>query len=634
MKQNLFQRLSAGCVRSVALTVLLSGGLLAACDNEMIDNGQDKALSAGKRPLLLTASVETATRATADNTWDGGEKIGVAAWQYLGGELQNDLPEVTTYVAEQGGRMNADNPLWWTADGETKDLVAWHCGDGTVPVNRENFSPLPDTWSVQADQSDVKNYHKSDLLFASATNVGYNGGQSLALKFYHQTARIVVNIKKAEYADDAEKIKSVSIGDNNLKLTGAISTEDWWDYSLSLKENNTVGKWDIREMGDATIQAHRLDAPTQEEYLVSYEALVIPQKRAGLRLLAIETKDGMMYYTAPDDDEPFKAGQVYTYNITVKSGTPLQLEVKELVSGDWNCHATVPHTSFWKKTYGPDDLKIGDYFYSDGTYSDGGLRELSSNGTLKMVADLEEDGVNPGPIEEKKDMVVGIVFQTDQSRIGQAEKDALEGADALVLALKNAPFGDSGKFDGQWGAKWSSADSEDMMDCKNVASSYNDINGYANFLAIRKLDEDFSDYPAFQAAAAYSIGITGTNTTGWYLPSAGQWWDILQFLAGVEKLTEIATQESTETGTSIKLQAQHDILVSINRYMENIPVEYCDNFVGGKCYYTSSRRDKDRAIAWHLNKGDVWYRGYQRNQNYQVRPILAFKKLPSSTVTE
>lgn len=51
--------------------------------------------------------------------------------------------------------------------------------------------------------------------------------------------------------------------------------------------------------------------------------------------------------------------------------------------------------------------KIGDYYYSDGTWSDGGFLGFAEDGITARWAEPK-----PAPVEGKT--VIGIIFQTDE----------------------------------------------------------------------------------------------------------------------------------------------------------------------------------------------------------------------------
>ena len=74
--------------------------------------------------------------------------------------------------------------------------------------------------------------------------------------------------------------------------------------------------------------------------------------------------------------------------------------------------------------------KVGDYYYSDGTWSDGGLVSIDADGLNPVWAEEK-----PAPVEGKT--VIGIVFQTDPSRMAQTDIDA-GYTHGYVMAVKFA----------------------------------------------------------------------------------------------------------------------------------------------------------------------------------------------------
>lgn len=596
--------MSADCGCSVALTVLL-----AACNDDMAGNGQGKPLPEREYPVTLMATVKTVTRATADNTWTGGEQVAVQATS-----SEHDFEwrerEVKTYKVADNGRLISDEPIWWTNSAEKKCLKAWYCGDGSTAAGKENALKEPKFWNVQKDQSGADGttdgYHASDLLFASAEYASFDNGAVVPLKFYHQTAKVVVNIRKAEYATSAELIRSVKIGDSNLVVSTLFTAPGTYP-----NEGKTVGTWKIVEVGDATITPRKLDAPTKPEYVVSYEALVIPQPTAGRRLVTVETDAGTMSYTAPADASPFASGKVHTYNITVRSGDPLQLEVEVLSGGEWTDNGSEEVTSRRLTVYKADDIKLGDYFYNDGTTSDGGLRALYTDGSYKMEAQ------KPAPVVGKT--IVGIVFQTASARIGDAEQRQLGNTcHGLVMAVKNAATKVC------WGPK--GVEEAELAKCTKKAQLYSDISGYGNYTYICTTHADNMDsYPAFKAVVDYNTACpVSRTTTGWFLPSSGQWWDILQNLGGCPALADSKEQASAEEKGEFNFTQQGKVLDNLNKWMELVSDDSKDTFAGTQKFGTSSIRHKDNAWFWEMGVTAVYLKGYGKSNEYTVRPILAF----------
>lgn len=241
-------------------------------------------------------------------------------------------------------------------------------------------------------------------------------------------------------------------------------------------------------------------------------------------------------------------------------------------------------------------LQVGDFFLADGNL-------------MPNYADAREvRTVN----------VVGIVFQTDPKRIGQAEKNKLGGnVHGLVMAVKNATTFQS------WGLFGTD---EDLAKCETKARNYSDISGYGNCEHIRANRGNFDRYPAFKAADGYNTTCpVPTTTTGWYLPASGQWWDILQNLGGCTALAKPYEQASSQDD-DFGWSGQGDVPAALNAWMEKIATDSKDNFRSGKWFWSSSEYSEFFARYWYVQSngrvGCYWDR--KDGSSVGVRPVLAF----------
>lgn len=176
----------------------------------------------------------------------------------------------------------------------------------------------------------------------------------------------------------------------------------------------------------------------------------------------------------------------------------------------------------------PADPKVGDYFYSDGTWSDGGLVSINPDGTDPVWAE-------PRPVPAAGKTVIGIVCCTDQERIAEADK-AAGFTHGYVLACKNASDPIE-RLNGQSFAtvRWivGMPEFEETQVVKSCKSWYQTLNG-------RQQTEFMLSYFGADAAIkcpAFYYSSTGflaapENTSGWFLPSTGQLWDALANFCG------------------------------------------------------------------------------------------------------
>lgn len=256
------------------------------------------------------------------------------------------------------------------------------------------------------------------------------------------------------------------------------------------------------------------------------------------------------------------------------------------------------------------------------TYAESGIARIGdfyctkNNGTTGYLIPKEADETT---VQAAK--VVGIVFQTDKSRIGAKEKEKLGGegnVHGLVMAVKNIATRQA------WGLFGMD---EGLTTCRTKADNYNDISGYGNCEHIRTNRGNFDSYPAFKAAYDYNTTCpVPATTTGWYLPASGQWWDILQNLGGCPALADVTQQTSPDTGEFL-WKSQGDVPAALNAWMENIAVGDKDTFNNLVSFCSSSEHSKYHTWYWILNNFQgmvrcIWASKFDGSDN--VRPVLAF----------
>ena len=256
------------------------------------------------------------------------------------------------------------------------------------------------------------------------------------------------------------------------------------------------------------------------------------------------------------------------------------------------------------------------------TYAESGIARIGdfyctkNNGTTGYLIPKEADETT---VQAAK--VVGIVFQTDKSRIGAKEKEKLGGegnVHGLVMAVKNIATRQA------WGLFGMD---EGLTTCRTKADNYNDISGYGNCEHIRTNRGNFDSYPAFKAAYDYNTTCpVPATTTGWYFPASGQWWDILQNLGGCPALADVTQQTSPDTGEFL-WKSQGDVPAALNKWMENIAVGDKDTFNNLVSFCSSSEHSKYHTWYWILNNFQgmvrcIWASKFDGSDN--VRPVLAF----------
>ena len=175
--------------------------------------------------------------------------------------------------------------------------------------------------------------------------------------------------------------------------------------------------------------------------------------------------------------------------------------------------------------------KIGDYYYSDGTWSDGGLRKLLADGTMEWA--------EPKPEPESDKTLIAIVFHAGHHANDASDYSATgigqQKCQGYAVALQNATSSDC--MWGVYGTELGCCPTDGSGD--NYSTPDIDWSGYAWTQKIitaaggkEKLNATAqSGYPAtYYAVVDYenNKAQAPANSSGWFLPSIGQMWNVYQ----------------------------------------------------------------------------------------------------------
>ena len=596
---------------SISLCMACLTGIMAAGCTEETDS--DKRLPDGKYPMTFTAAVDglTVTRAsTADGEWTDADWIAVQV-----------SDEIKIYAPSNNGNnvtLTSDDPFYWQSKDETKTIRAWYCGDSSTASGGINTGGVPTSWSVQPDQNEGEGYQQSDFLYAAPKDISF-GSTDKSLAFTHQTARVVINIKNAEAATDADVISSVVIGnEKNLALSGK--------YTAPTRVNVTTGTWDISGGTMGTITPKDITASGSSDILKTYAALVIPQNMSEQKFIAVSLRDGNTYYYTPQStDADLKSGTQYTYNITVKHGYLEVMTVK--TGGTWGGgeETTNVTSKILKKGFTADDLKIGDYYYSDGKSSDGGYRKYTDDSFV--VLDIKPVLTDPSTGAERT--CIGIVYWVGDitGEDPLLKRDKPNCTHGLVVSLWDMSAPDNGEIEMTWtyggyewvnvwlaNAQWS-GDNTRPEDFNSIQVT-DKMQGYANTIALKEYNKYVKNgsgdgygkdgnkrvKPVKGLDAFQNSHPAPSNSSGWYWPS-------------IEELRYVCWGQGNGEGTTGK-----DML---NTQIGKVSGS---NVFGSDYYWSSTEYSDDSSCAWgvYFGYGPVYYSGPKSGLAYRVRPLLAF----------
>ena len=323
--------------------------------------------------------------ATADGQWTTGDEVAIqvkgvkdGVKKYTPTSISNNAATATLQAATD------ETPFYWKSTTEEKIVSAWYPYTATKPS----------TFIVKKDQNGTDGtdgYQASDLIYVASQKVTYSGSKELTFK--HLPVKVVVNLK-AGTGVTANEVTSASVTIINQSLTSGAITYGTTSTDATTDGTNTAD-WSVAQVanGDIDITPKKV-TPAATDCQKSVQALLVPRQMKGVSFIKV-TAGGNDYYYTPEKetDANLQAGKQYTYTITVtKNG----LTVTASGAADWTGTKTEVEGKIPETGFSASDLKVGDYFYSDGTWSDGGYRKYpdGTNATLPIMPVLTDASGN------------------------------------------------------------------------------------------------------------------------------------------------------------------------------------------------------------------------------------------------
>lgn len=548
-------------------SIIFVGGLLTACSSD--EPGGTKLLP-GQYPLKVNATIDVPqSRSAGKDYWigDGTESFGM--------RIGSDGRVVEYVITDAAGKAEASaesNPLYWDNTSQAT-VSAW------LPFNTQTDVDI-------SDQSD--GFATYDYLAATAEGQSYLA--PVKLQFKHKMAKIRCILKPGKGITEAD-LKAASV-----KIFGFTS--------VTFTEGVVTGS------GNGWI------TPDSD-----HEAVVAPQNLTGKGFISIEMNGQEYIYTpASDNAGLLKEGLLHQYTIILNANG---IEVSAATGGEWTEGGSEDVASKEvKQTFTASDLKLGDYYYSDGTWSDGGLRKLYSDGTMKWAE------TTPQP--ESNKTCIGIVFYAGQHETDTGDYTATgigqSQCRGYVVALTDVNNGERDRL------CWESGpDNQDDL-LVGTIRSYDDWNGFTNNQKFHEFVEEpnnkyagweMKHFPASFACETYGKRTSDpngndangkydwqhplaapSNTTGWFLPSCGQLKYLYENRSLLSPCMDVV-KSSIPDNCNYKNK--------IKWFSSTFPL-----------YWSSTEDPRDPDIASHVNFNDGFHYYDVKFETNAVRAVLAF----------
>ncbi len=333
--------------------------------------------------------------------------------------------------------------------------------------------------------------------------------------------------------------------------------------------------------------------------------------------------------TTTTNDGEIEANKTYDIKVTIK-GIGVDVPSKNIDPSSVTINSQVHDWTQALDTININDVPgIGEYYFSDGSW-----------GTL---TDRATQTVYP----------IGVVFSNTTS----ANDKAHGWTHGYAMALTNATTNTTTKTC-MWGPN-ATENGETFTDaygtykynwCSDeVYSSFiTDKDGYCETQAIKNNHTlSSSSYPAFYYALNYNTYVATSGSSGWFLPSIGQWCDICANLGGITSApvdpsdkcycswsncsSKVASSINSYLSAIITYSQDHNFNYSSPDLFSNIAMSFIDansnskNY-SGEAYWTSSEIWSDGVLFTDFcdNENFCFSNYYKDTGYFRVRACIAF----------
>lgn len=296
---------------SKLLIIAIGALFFSACTTE-----EDDSLTRHELAFQVSMGYQE-TRAIPDNSWSEDDYIFV--------KVGEDVKQYKVTFDDDGSPkavgIDVSNTFYWEDfEGTSITVTAWSFGKKVV-------NSLNGPITIEGDQSKEENYYNNDFLYAPSTTIRKTATPELT--FYHQMARVNINIK----CDEGATISKVEIGTLEMAspcIFEATFTEPTASADEDSDPNHGYFEMIEDEEGDGDDEEERVpvipyQVSTVGGYDDSYSAILIPFPYESFGI-CITLEDGSQYSYIGGIYEydvegpyPFDPGTVNTFNITIKN---------------------------------------------------------------------------------------------------------------------------------------------------------------------------------------------------------------------------------------------------------------------------------------------------------------------------
>ena len=250
-----------------------------------------------KPTVRIPIGISTYITRVTETAFESGDRIGLYVVNRNDDGSQNDLKPSGNYVDNMRytysyNTWTPDETVYWKDDKTCADFYLYY------PYQAAHVNENPVVFKVEADQSKVNSYKKSDVIVGSTLNVAPSQ-TTVHIASKHVMSRVVIALKPGEGFTDA------SLAASDVKVTLNVP-------AVSANIDLATGKVEPIMNHDGESLTMTPMTPYKDGNV--YRAIVVPQQVAQTNLIKVNV-DGRDFLFSKAFN--FESGKSYTFNVTL-----------------------------------------------------------------------------------------------------------------------------------------------------------------------------------------------------------------------------------------------------------------------------------------------------------------------------
>lgn len=250
-----------------------------------------------KPTVRIPIGISTYITRVTETAYESGDRIGLYVVNRNDDGSHNELKPSGNYVDNMRytysyNTWTPDETVYWKDDKTCADFYLYY------PYQAGHVNENPMVFKVEADQSDVNSYKKSDVIVGSTLNVAPSQ-TTVHIASKHVMSRVVIALKPGEGFTDA------SLAASDVKVTLNVP-------AVSANIDLATGKVEPIMNYDGESLTMTPMTPYKDGNV--YRAIVVPQQVAQTNLIKVNV-DGRDFLFSKAFN--FESGKSYTFNVTL-----------------------------------------------------------------------------------------------------------------------------------------------------------------------------------------------------------------------------------------------------------------------------------------------------------------------------